>query len=373
MKKAAKISVIAALIGFIGAFFVLNLLLPDREFSEQENRYLQQSPVFSLKTLVSGSFMEDFEGYATDQFAFRDWWTGLKARCELISGKKENNGVYYCEGGALISRFDAPEDHVISENISYLNALAENAAVPVYFALIPGAAQVQAYKLPVNAPNDSEQAVIDAAYAGSAALNVDMLSLLSAHASEYIFYRTDHHWTSLGAFYGYNALRAAWGLDAADIDDYERQIVSDSFYGTTCSSSGFSWVAPDEIEIFVPDDGSAAVTGYAASSPQVTGLYDESCLDEKDKYSFFLGGNAPRLTVRTGNADKPKLCIVRDSYTDCLLPFLLDDFSQIDLIDLRYYKDSLSDYIGGGAFDMVLVIYSVANFCEDTNLFLLGM
>ncbi len=88
---------------------------------------------------------------------------------------------------------------------------------------------------------------------------------------------------------------------------------------------------------------------------------------------MFLGGNTPRLTVETGHDEKPSLCIIRDSYTDCLLPFLLEDFSRIDLIDLRYYKDSLSAYINDGQFDMVLVMYSVSNFCEDTNLFLLGM
>ena len=373
MKKAAPISVITVFLGFIGLFFALNLLTPEREFSEQENRYLQTLPSFSAKSLFAGDFTADFEKYTADQFIWRDWWTTLKARCELLSGKKENNGVYYCGDDTLITRFTAPGAAVLAENASYVNALTENVSASVYLALIPGAAEVQSENLPPNAPNGSQQAVIEAVYGESRAENVDMLSPLTAHRDEYIFYRTDHHWTTLGAFYGSNALKSAWGLEEAGLDGFDRQTVSHEFYGTAYSSSGFSWVRPDDMEIFVPDDGSTVVTSYSSSVPEVTGLYDTSRLREKDKYSMFLGGNTPRVTIETGRSDKPSLCIIRDSYADCLLPFLLDDFSRIDLIDLRYYKSSLSEYINERQFDTVLVMYSVSNFCEDENLFLLSM
>lgn len=373
MKKAAKISVIAVFLGFTGLFFVLNLAVPDREFSQRENRYLQQSPEFSFKALFSGDFTRQFESYTTDQFVGRDGWTTLKARCELLTGKRENNGVYYCGDDTLIQRYTAPPEGVIDENVSYLNALVENVDAPVYFALIPGAAEVQADKLPPNAPSDSQRDVIERAYDQSRAENVDMLSPLSAHSGEYIFYRTDHHWTSLGAFYGYNALRETWGMDRRDIGVYQRQTVSDSFYGTVYSSSGFSWVRPDEIETFVPDDGSAVITNYNSSQPVQTPLYDQSFLSVKDKYAMFLGGNTPRLSVDTGHDGKPSLLIIRDSYADSLLPFLLADFSRVDMLDLRYYKSSVAQYIDEGQFDMVLVLYSVANFTSDENLFMLGI
>jgi hypothetical protein len=373
MKKAAKLSILAVFLGFITLFFLGNLVTPDKDFSQQENRYLQQKPAFSLQSLFSGDYTKQFESFTTDQFLFRDGWITIKARCELLTGKTENNGVYYCGDDILISRFDAPSSETIEEDISYLNALVDNVDVPVYFALIPGAAEVQSDNLPANAPCDSQADVIAQAYDLSRATNVDMLSALSPHKDEYIFYRTDHHWTSLGAFYGYNALRDAWGLGSADIGAYARQTVSDSFYGTAYSSSGFSWVAPDTIETFVPDDGSVLITNYNSSQPVQTRLYDTSFLSVKDKYAFFLGGNTPRLTVETGHSDKPSLLILRDSYTDSLLPFLLEDFSRIDLLDLRYYRSSLAQYVADGDFDMVLVMYSVSNFSTDTNLFLLSM
>ena len=373
MNKTTKIITIGVFLGFIALFFVLMLVMPDIAFSQQENRYLQQLPVFSLDALAEGKFTADFEKYTTDQFPFRDAWTALKARCELLIGKKENNGVYYCEDGdTLISRFEAPSEASIDKNVSFLNMLVENVSAPVYFGLIPGSAEIWSSLLPENAPMDSQQAVIDRAYSQSQAQCIDLASALRAHADEYIYYRTDHHWTSLGAYYGYGALCEAWGLPAPSLSDYDRQTVSEEFYGTTYSSSGFSWVRPDVIETFVPDDGTVVVTDFDKGTGTPEPLYDTSFLSVKDKYSMFLGGNSPLLSIDTGHAGG-KLLIIRDSYSDSLAPFLLEAFSQIDLVDLRYYRNSLSDYVESGDFDAVLVLYSVDNFSTDKNLFLLGM
>jgi len=373
MKKTANIAVAAVFLAFLAAAFVLRLFLPTREFSERENRYLQQRPDFSFTALFSGDYTSEFESYTTDQFPFRDAWTTLKARCEILSGKRENNGVYYCGDGVLITRFDAADENFVRENASFVRSLSENVDVPVIFALIPGAAEVQKDRLPHHALNDSQTDVIENSYVECGTTTVDMLSVLSEHSDEYIFYRTDHHWTTLGAFYGYNALRATLGLPPADLSSFERKTVSESFFGTSYSSSGFSWVPPDCMESFVPDPDTAVVTNYNTGSPVVTSLYDESALTVKDKYTFFLGGNTPRLSIKTGLDDKPSICIIRDSYADCFVPFLLQDYSQIDLLDLRYFKDSVSSYIRDGGFDSVLVMYSVANFSADNNLFLLGM
>ena len=370
MSKMEKIIILAVFLGFIGAFLLLMVVMPDRDFSQQENRYLQRLPIFSLDALTEGDYTADFEKYTTDQFPFRDAWTSLKARCELLLGKKENNGVYYCAGGALIPHFDVPAKEAVDKNIDYLNALVDNTDIPVYFGLIPGAGEVQSSLLPKNAPIGSQQTVIDWAYGRSRAINIDVQSALDAHKDEYIFYRTDHHWTSLGAFYGYQALCEAMGLPAPSLSDYERETVSDSFYGTTWSSSGFAWVPPDTMETFVPDDGSVTVTDYGKNPPAEGPLYDTSFLEVKDKYSMFLGGNSSLRSIETGH-DGPKLLVVRDSYSDSLAPFLLENFSRIDLVDLRYYKSSLAAYAAENDFDSILVLYSVSNFSTDRNLFLL--
>ncbi len=374
MNKKALWAEALIFLAFIGAFFILNLVLPDRQFSEQENRYLQMRPEFSFKSLFSGDYTSKFETYTTDQFTFRDEWITLKAASELALGKQENNDVHLCENGTLIEGFKRPENSVLDSNMSALNTLVGNTDAKVYFALIPDKSDLYSSLLPKNVPNDSEKEVIDYCYGQSNATNVDIYSALSAHTDEYIFYRTDHHWTSLGAYYGLSALAESMGLPCPALDSYtDRHVVSEEFYGTTWSSSGFSWVDPDTMEIFVNAPEGLKVTSYPQGSPVEGKLYDFSFLEKKDKYSMFMGGNCPMHVIETGNEDKPSLLILRDSYTDSLIPFLLDDFSEIHVLDLRYYRASLKAYIEQNDFDNVLVCYSVSNFCSDSNIFLLGM
>lgn len=374
MNKKALWAEALIFLAFIGAFFILNLVLPDRQFSEQENRYLQMRPEFSFKSLFSGDYTSKFETYTTDQFTFRDEWITLKAASELALGKQENNDVHLCENGTLIEGFKRPESSMLDSNMSALNTLVGNTDAKVYFALIPDKSDLYSSLLPKNAPNDSEKEVIDYCYGQSNATNVDMYSALSAHKDEYIFYRTDHHWTSLGAYYGLSALAESMGLPCPALDSYtDRHVVSEEFYGTTWSSSGFSWVDPDTMEIFVNAPESLKVTSYPQGSPVEGKLYDFSFLEKKDKYSMFMGGNCPMHVIETGNEDKPSLLILRDSYTDSLIPFLLVDFSEIHVLDLRYYHASLKAYIEQNDFDNVLVCYSVSNFCSDSNISLLGM
>lgn len=374
MNKKALWAEALIFLAFIGAFFILNLVLPDRQFSEQENRYLQMRPEFSFKSLFSGDYTSKFETYTTDQFTFRDEWITLKAASELALGKQENNDVHLCENGTLIEGFKRPENSVLDSNMSALNTLVGNTDAKVYFALIPDKSDLYSSLLPKNVPNDSEKEVIDYCYGQSNATNVDIYSALSAHTDEYIFYRTDHHWTSLGAYYGLSALAESMGLPCPALDSYtDRHVVSEEFYGTTWSSSGFSWVDPDTMEIFVNAPEGLKVTSYPQGSPVEGKLYDFSFLEKKDKYSMFMGGNCPMHVIETGNEDKPSLLILRDSYTDSLIPFLLDDFSEIHVLDLRYYHASLKAYIEQNDFDNVLVCYSVSNFCSDSNISLLGM
>ena len=371
-KKALWIEAIVFL-AFIFAFFILNTALPDREFSEQENRSLQQRPAFSFDELFSGQYTKDFEAYTTDQFTLRDEWITLKAASELALGKRQNNGMFLCDGGTIIEPYEAPEDGKLEANMEALNKLVANTDADVYFALIPGKSDIWAHMLPQNAPRDSEKAAIDYCYSLSDAVNVDIYGKLEEHSGEYIYYRTDHHWTTLGAYYGFSALAESMGLDCPDISEYGgRETVSEEFYGTSWSSSGFSWVEPDSMEIFVTEPEGLEITNYPQGSPVEGQLYDWSRLEVKDKYSFFYGGNTPLLEIETGVEDAPSLLILRDSYMDSLSPFLLASYSRIHILDLRYYRASLSDYIAQNGFDDVLVCYSIDNFSTDSNIFLLG-
>ena len=346
---------------FIGGVFLGSMILPDKTFSPVENRNLAQAPKFSLDNVTSGKFMEDTEDYVNDQIIGRDFWVALKAWSERLTGKQENNGVYFAKEDTLINRLDTPDPELLEENAGYVNALVNNVDVPVYFGIIPSAAEIWADRLPAGAPTADEKAIIDGLYNQVQTHTIDLYAALGAHQDEDIYYRTDHHWTSLGAYYGYEALMGAMGLEAAPLDESQKVTVSEDFYGTLYSTSGVRWLPPDHIDRYISDEG-VTVTAYPDGTPQPGSLYVDSFLSEKDKYSSFLGGNKPLCVIETEHTGAPKVLVIRDSYTDSLAPFLTQSFSEIHLFDPRMNLTSVKDYVEQNEIDSVVVLYSISNF-----------
>lgn len=167
MTKRYCIFITALFCAFLGLFLAANALSPDRDFSQLENRALQQLPAPSVKTLVSGAFMSDFETYVNDQFVLRDGWIALKSATELALGKQENNGVYFGKQDTLITHFQAPDAGKVTNNLSYVNKFVENVDIPVYFSLIPTQACIWADRLPEGAPNASQTDLLTQAQAAT--------------------------------------------------------------------------------------------------------------------------------------------------------------------------------------------------------------
>ena len=370
MSKKSCIVITALFCAFIGVFLAAGAVSPDRTNSELENRPLQQLPTPTVKTLLNSEFMSSFETYCNDQFFLRDGWVSMKSSTERALGKNENNGVYFGREDTLISRFEEPDQKRLDTNLGYVDQFVQNAGVPVYLSIIPGSVSIWADRLPEGAPNADQKAVIDQIAQKTTARYYDSYQNLWDHRDEDVYYRTDHHWTSLGAYYGYVSLMDALGMEAVPLERYTKQTVSDSFYGTTFSSSGVRWVAPDDIDIYVPDPG-VEVESWFTGAPETGSLYNWDKLDIKDKYTFFMGGNQSLGVIKNPNVDGPKLLILRDSYTDSLVPFLTAHFSEIHLIDLRYYRYSIPQYIRDNGIDTAVVLYSAANFVTDTNFFTL--
>ena len=361
---------------FLGGLLVWHLLLPDRDRSDVENRTLAQFPEFSWEDLKDGSFTKGVEEYFADQFPLRDQWTGLKARAEQVLGKREFNGVYLC-GDALIAKVEPPKDGLEEKNLSYVSRLAESAEVPVYLGLIPSAAEIWRDRLPRGAESWDQAAFIARGLELEGVEPIDFLTALRDHAGERtwegIFYRTDHHWTTLGAYYGYAALMEALGR-GEEVPEPEavkaRDLpVSNGFQGTLYSQSGIHWLEPDSIEFWVEESG-LTVTSWRDGTPKEAGLYDYDYLGKKDKYSAFLGGNQPLCVVKNPEG-KGKLLVIRDSYADSLAPFLALRFEEVHLLDPRYYRYSAAKYAEDNGLDAIAVVYSVPNFITDRNLVLL--
>ncbi|MCI9215210.1 MAG: hypothetical protein HFF75_08120 [Oscillospiraceae bacterium] len=368
-KKIARISqVVTAVLFcvFLAGFGLLHILLPDRTFSPVENRTLSKMPDFSWSALVDGSYTSKLEKYLEDQFPLRDGWMGLKNRYEYLLGKREFHGVYLC-GDRLIHKIE--DASRAEQNIAYLQKLTELTNIPVYLGLIPTAAEVYRDQLPAGAENFDQAAYLEKVRESVPdAVWVDMEKWMDGASGVSLFYRTDHHWTSAGAWHGYAALMEAMGEPFEPLGTPET--VSDDFYGTLYSSSGVHWLAPDTIERYVSGEG---VTVENFEKGDTHGLYVDSFLGEKDKYASFLGGNTPLYIIRNPEAaSEEKLLVVRDSYSDAMAPFLSQYFAEIHLVDLRYYRTSVAEYARENGMDRIFVCYSVENFVKDMDAVFMG-
>jgi len=354
---------------------LLGLILPDRTFSENENRYLEKLPSFSLKALFDGSYTADFESYITDQFPLRDEWIAIKTAAERLIGKKESGGVYFAGNGSLIEKFDVLDEEQFATNVGYLQTysqrLQEQYGITPQVMLVPTASAIYPDALPLFAP-EVEQATLINQLRDAGLDVVDVTAALSAHCDEYIYYRTDHHWTSLGAYYAYTAYREAMGDTAASFDSYTSEVITDDFYGTLYSKVGIKDVAADTITACYPQR--PIHVSYNLGQSESDSYYEYSYLDKGDEYSVFLNANQS-LSVISGGADNNRhLVVFKDSYANTFLQFAVNDYETIHVIDLRYFAMSVDAYLEenvltlGGETD-VLVLYNTKGFSEDRNLF----
>lgn len=352
---------------------VANLLSPTRGFSESENRYLKTMPKFSWKTLLDGTFTADFEKFLTDQFIGRDSFIGVKTESEYLLGKRDTNSVYFGKKGYLLEKKTSHDlDEQLEKNLGYLEEFTERAAAElgaghVRVLMAPTASLLEADKLPAYAPIYDQQAVLDELESRlPEGVYVDAAGVLQAHAGEELYYRTDHHWTTLGAFYGYQAYKQSLGLPVKQPSDFTTEVVSESFYGTHYSKARLVTTRPDRIIRWLPKTPQGGFqVDYNGGQKQSDSLYDESFLSKRDQYSYFLGGNNALVTIRSSNPNGKHLLLVKDSYAHSMVPFFADEYESIHMVDLRYYNGKLSEYIPQEGITDVLVLYNTTTFTSD--------
>ena len=369
MKKSHNLLITILFCVFLGGIAVASILTPDQSFSEMENRNLRPFPELTTNKFTSGRFMTEVESYASDQIVLRNTWVAIKALGEVLSGKQENNGIYFADEDTLIRQVAEPDVRQPEKNIQYLRNFTQQVEVPVYFGLIPTAASVWQDKLPDSAPTVDEKYWTQWLHSRSGAENIDIASALESHSHEDLYYRTDHHWTSLGAFYGTNAILDAMGMEQLQFSDYTPTAVSNNFLGTNYSAAGAWWIEPDTITVYVPEAGKEVISNFTGRE-EPGRLYAPEQLQVKNKYTYFLGGNQPLCVIRSQSEDR-KILVIRDSYADCLAPFLTERFGEVHLFDLRYNRLSVSEYVREHDIDVVLILYSIETYLSDENQFLL--
>ena len=195
----------------------------------------------------------------------------------------------------------------------------------------------------------------------------DSAAVLRGHTAEEIYYRTDHHWKTLAAFYVYQAWAVHQGYARCELTDYEIQTVTDCFEGTIQSKLGIS-TEGDTIELFLSVNEPAYTVYRNSTSKTESSLYDFAALETKDKYAVYFGGNEPFLQIRTEIENGRKILVIKDSYANCFIPFMLGEFQEIDILDLRYTNQKLSGMIAEGGYTDILILYNASGFAEDISI-----
>lgn len=375
MKKFSNKIIVAVFLVFLISIGTLSVIIPDKRFSEFENRMLAKPPKFSLKNLISGRFTDKFEEYITDQFPLRDFWVAVKCDIERLSLKTNNNEIYFGKDGYLLEDYKRTNEQLLS-NINSINTFSK--AVPnikTYFLLAPNSVKVYEDKLPLFASPYNQLETIEKVeqqlYQNVNFINVypEMIN----KKNEYIYFKTDHHWTMRGAYYAYRELSNKLDIKAYSINDFNSEIIDKSFYGTFYSKANNIHISPDSIEIFTPKLDNKYKVEYIDTDKSSDSLYEYNHLDKKDKYSIFLDGNHALMTINTNIKNGKKLVVFKDSYAHSLIPFLANHYEEIHVIDLRYYKLNFYDYIKQNNINEALFLYNINNFSQDESIKLLEL
>lgn len=377
MKKDRQRKVQEKLVGIIFIltlflFLIINVIVPDREKSVQENRMLATKPKFRLSSLISGDYDEKFEAYMDDQFVGRDMWRKLKVAVDRIGGSRLENGVYIGTNGQLLEQIEVADENHLAANIKAIKSFSESQSkIPVRMMLVPDAANVLNHSLPALAKPEDQTQMFSMVRKdlGDSVEWIDVSTELNKHKTEKIYYKTDHHWTTLGAFYAFQAAAPSLGIDGDLSGKYVSYTVSDSFNGMLASKSGVNLGEREQIDIYVPtEEDTDLIVDYVDEGKRSTSLYDSSKLKEKDQYTVFLGGNSSLLDIRTVSTSTKRLLLVKDSFANSFIPFLTPYYREIVVVDPRYYSGTINDLMDSYRISEVLFLYSGNTFFKDNNI-----
>ncbi len=342
-------------------------LVDDREFSEMENRNLSTLPSFTVKSLLDGDYTAAFEEYMADQMVLKDTFVSLRVDMARQAGQKLINGVFFGEDGYLISQYSKPDDQ-LANNIDEIVTFAKRVSIPVTMLIAPNVSEIYPENLPFLASCYSQSEVISEIEAklGSELQFVDATDILLSHKNEELYFKTDHHWNMKGAYYGYQALCEALGVTSCPLQSYVETVYSTDFYGSLYSKAPSVFQVPDTLTLYENPAGEYLVT-YVQEGVTSGDVYKKDNLDIKDKYTVFLDGNHPYITIESNAKQKEHVLVIKDSYAHALLPFLADTYANLYIIDLRYYHDSIDTLIEENEIDEVIMIHNVDFISSDVN------
>lgn len=360
---------------FIYGMALWFLFSPKTDYSSSEKRYLQKFPDANVEKVLSGDFGSEFETFFADQFPQRNTWVGLNAYTTLAEGNNGASGVYNCKNGYLINK-PVSTDNNLDKNVGAVVDFAKKIDAPTTVMLVPSTGYIADDVLPTFHDKYNDDEDISKISSTLSKDKIGFVDLRERFKSEYkngsqLYYKTDHHWTTKGAYTGYQELCKALGVTPIDDSTLKKDSYPD-FYGTTYSSSGFWLTPPDNIEIWSnPNNSSKNISVKITEGANIKtsgSMYFTDHLKEDDKYPVFIDGNHALTEITNTNAKNGTVLLIKDSFSHSLAPFLAENYSKVVLVDLRYYKESVSQLVSTYNPEQVVVLYGIDNLATDTDI-----
>jgi hypothetical protein len=373
MKKLSNYIIIGTFFAFLVIFAVLTVVLPKENFSDIENRLLASFPRITAQSIEDKDAMNGIENYISDHFPLRTDWVEIKTDSEIAVGKRDINGVYILEN-RFVQKITAENNDIVASNINGINTFASRHDTPVFVCLVPAAAAVFADELPKNAPNLDQKNFINNVYNKliGRVNSINVYDIMQSSSDEYIYYRTDHHWTTRGAYIAYGMASKKLGFTPLSMGNYDVEHAANDFYGSLYSEVLYNGIEPDSIDLYHANT-ETKVTGVDVTvnfgEPNVVydSVYFRDYLDKKNKYPVFLGENQPLVNIHS-TSEGGKLLIIKDSYANSFAPFLTEHYNEVTLVDMRYINMSLEQVVNIDKYDQILFLYNVNSFNTDINL-----
>lgn len=360
---------------FIFGMAVWFLFNPKSDYSSSEKRYLQQFPEVTVDKVLDGTFGTEFESYFADQFPARSFWVGLNAYYNLDTGNNGANGVYNCGNGYLINKPVSTENK-LEKNVNTIVKFKNSINVPVTVMFAPSTGYVSDDVLPAVHDKYNDDAYFEQISSTLSTNGISFVDLRKTFKDAYaegnqLYYKTDHHWTTLGAYTAYEKLCEQLNITPAPKEKFDIKTYG-GFYGTTYSTSGFWFTQTDSIQIWEnpenTDKNIKVKISEGTDTKEYGSMYFYNHLEEDDKYPVFIDGNHALTEITNSNAKGGTILLVKDSFSHSLAPFLAENYSKIILVDMRYYKMSVSQIVEQEKPEQVVFLYGIDNIATDTDL-----
>ena len=349
---------------FIMILTFFDIVKKDNSFSELENRNLARKPIFSISSFLEGKYRDKYEEYINDNFIFRNQWINLKSISEYTLGKLENNNIIYGKENYMFEKNISYDKERFKNNIDSINKFIDIYEGKVTTMIVPNSYTIYEEYIPWGIKLLNQENLINEVYkANDKDRNIDLVSLFKKNKEEYIYYKTDHHWTSYGAYLAYKAYIESLGEKPIDLNSLKKN-EANGFYGTYFSKAKLFSAESDILTYYDIDNITMNIQRKIFES-----LYDYDKLKTRDKYSVFIRGNNGLTIIENKNIKLgKKLLIFKDSFANSMIPFLSQNFQEIHVVDLRSFSWKVSEYMKNTNFDEILILYNMENFLRDINI-----